>query len=115
VHGVVTFHHDFRGEPEGRRVLKLCLAEACQAAGGDALAARAEARLGVAMGATAPDSSLTLESVYCLGLRATAPSAMIDGRVVGRLDEQRLDAPSRSPSRDVALVPSCRPAWRKHS
>ncbi len=92
VHGVVTFYHDFRDAPAGRHVLKLCRAEACQAAGGDALAARAEARLGVAMGATAPDGDVTLEPVYCLGLCATAPSAMIDGRLVGRLDQQRLDA-----------------------
>ena len=42
VHGVVTFYHDFRHKPAGRHVLKLCRAEACQAAGGDALAARAE-------------------------------------------------------------------------
>ena len=33
-----------------------------------------------------------LEPIYCLGLCATAPSAMLDGRVVGRLDEARLDA-----------------------
>jgi formate dehydrogenase subunit gamma len=92
VHGVVTFYHDFRRAPAGRHVVKLCRAEACQAAGGDALAARAEARLGIPMGETAPDGSVTLEPVYCLGLCATAPSAMIDGRVVGRLDEQRLDA-----------------------
>jgi formate dehydrogenase subunit gamma len=92
VHGVVTFYHHFRRAPGGRHILKLCRAEACQAAGGDALAARAEARLGVAMGTTAPDGSITLEPVYCLGLCATAPSAMIDGRVVGRLDQQRLDA-----------------------
>jgi formate dehydrogenase subunit gamma len=92
IHGVVTFYHDFRHAPAGRHVLKLCRAEACQAAGGDALAARAEARLGIAMGATTPDGSVTLEPVYCLGLCATAPSAMIDGRVVGRLDERRLDA-----------------------
>jgi formate dehydrogenase subunit gamma len=92
IHGVVTFYHDFRHAPAGRHVLKLCRAEACQAAGGDRLAARAEAQLGIAMGATTPDGSVTLEPVYCLGLCATAPSAMIDGRVVGRLDERRLDA-----------------------
>jgi formate dehydrogenase subunit gamma len=73
-------------------VLKLCRAEACQAAGADVLAAHAEARLGIAMGGTAPDGSVTLEPIYCLGLCATAPSAMIDGRVVGRLDQRRLDA-----------------------
>jgi formate dehydrogenase subunit gamma len=91
-HGVVTFYHDFKSAPRGRHVLKLCRAEACQAAGGDALAARAEAKLGIAVGGTTGDRRVTLEPVYCLGLCATAPSAMLDGRVVGRLDENRLDA-----------------------
>jgi formate dehydrogenase subunit gamma len=92
VHGVFTFYHDFRHEPAGKRVLKLCRAEACQAAGGDALAARAEARLGIALGNTTADNHVTLEPIYCLGLCATAPSAMLDGRLVGRLDEARIDA-----------------------
>jgi formate dehydrogenase subunit gamma len=92
VHGVFTFYHDFRHEPAGRHVLKLCRAEACQAAGGDALAARAEAGLGIVLGNTTADMRVTLEPIYCLGLCATAPSAMLDGRVVGRLNETRLDA-----------------------
>jgi formate dehydrogenase subunit gamma len=92
MHGVVTFYHDFRKEPPGRHVLKLCRAEACQSAGGDALAARAEKTLGVAIGGTTPDRRVTLEPVYCLGLCAVAPSAMLDDRVVGRLDATRLDA-----------------------
>jgi formate dehydrogenase subunit gamma len=92
VHGVFTFYHDFRHAPAGRHVLKLCRAEACQAAGGDALAARAEAKLGIALGNTTADERVTLEPIYCLGLCATAPSAMLDGRIVGRLDEARLDA-----------------------
>ena len=91
VHGVFTFYHDFRHQPAGRRVLKLCRAEACQAAGGDALAARAEARLGVALGNTTADARVTLEPIYCLGLCATAPSAMLDGKIVGRLNEAKLD------------------------
>lgn len=92
VHGVFTFYHDFRHKPAGRHVLKLCRAEACQAAGGDALAARAEAKLGVSLGNTTADDRVTLEPIYCLGLCATAPSAMLDGRPVGRLDQKRLDA-----------------------
>jgi formate dehydrogenase subunit gamma len=92
VYGVVTFYHDFRSAPAGRHVLKLCRAEACQSTGGDAIAARAEARIGVALGNTTPDGEITLDPVYCLGLCATAPSAMLDGRVIGRLDEQKLDA-----------------------
>ena len=92
VYGVFTFYHDFRKKPAGHHVLKLCRAEACQAAGGDALAARAEAKLGVALGETTADDRVTLEPIYCLGLCATAPSAMLDGRVIGRLDQTRLDA-----------------------
>jgi formate dehydrogenase subunit gamma len=92
IHGVFTFYHDFRHEPAGRHVLKLCRAEACQAAGGDALAARAEATLGISLGNTTADAHVTLEPIYCLGLCASAPSAMLDGRVIGRLDEARIDA-----------------------
>ena len=91
VHGVFTFYHDFRKEPAGRHVLKLCRAEACQANGGDALAAHAQEKLGIALGYTTADHRVSLEPVYCLGLCATAPSAMLDGRLIGRLDQQRLD------------------------
>ena len=70
----------------------LYLGSACQAAGGDALAERAEAKLGIALGGTTADQRLTLEPIYCLGLCATAPSAMLDGRLIGRLDATRIDA-----------------------
>ena len=92
VHGVVTFYHDFRREPAGRHVLKICRAEACRAMGGEALVARAEDRLGIGCGSTSADGRVTLEPIYCLGLCATAPSAMLDGRVVGRLTAPKLDA-----------------------
>ncbi|HUE92739.1 NAD(P)H-dependent oxidoreductase subunit E, partial [Pseudomonas sp.] len=92
VHGVVTFYHDFRQKPAGIHTLKLCRAEACQSAGGEALARRAEAALGVKSGETTGDGQVTLEAVYCLGLCAIAPAAMIDGRVVGRLDAAKLEA-----------------------
>ncbi len=92
VHGVVTFYHDFRRAPAGRHVLKLCQAEACQATGCGALAARAEEKLGVAMGETSADGRVTLEPVYCLGLCSVSPAAMLDGRIVARLDDRKLDA-----------------------
>jgi formate dehydrogenase subunit gamma len=92
VYGVIAFYHDFRRKPAGRHSLKLCRAEACQAAGGDAIAARAERSLGLAMGETAADDSVTLEAIYCLGLCATAPAAMLDGELHGRIDDVRLDA-----------------------
>jgi formate dehydrogenase subunit gamma len=92
VHGVVTFYHDFRREPPGRHRLRLCRAEACQAMGGDALAARALSRLGIGWGETSRGGAVTVEAVYCLGLCACSPAALLDGRPVGRLDPARLDA-----------------------
>ena len=92
IHGVISFYSDFRREPPTKHNLKLCRAEACQAAGGDALAAQAVTGLGIAMGEATADRLVTLEPVYCLGLCACAPSAMIDGRVVGRLDAIRLES-----------------------
>jgi formate dehydrogenase subunit gamma len=91
VHGVVTFYHDFRQAPPGRHILKLCRAEACQSMGGEALVAHVEQRLDTRCGHTSADGSVTLESVYCLGLCATAPAAMIDGHPRGRLTQTRLD------------------------
>lgn len=92
VHGVVSFYHDFRTEPAGKSVVKLCRAEACQSMGSDHLAAHAEQALGVGFHETRPDGKVTLEPVYCLGLCACAPAAMVNGRLVGRLDAAAVDA-----------------------
>lgn len=91
VHGVVTFYHDYRNHPAGRHVLKVCRAEACQSMGGDAIATRIQQLLGIGFNDTTKDGAVTLEPVYCLGLCACAPAAMLDGEVIGRLDSDRLE------------------------
>src|SRR5258706_4953434 len=91
VHGVVTFYHDFRRRPAGRHVVKLCRAESCQARGGRAIEKAAIERFGVPMGATRADGQVTLEPVYCLGLCATGPNAMVAGVPVSRIDGAKLD------------------------
>ncbi|HEX7741968.1 MAG TPA: formate dehydrogenase subunit gamma [Sphingobium sp.] len=91
VHGVITFYHDFRRVPPGRHVVKLCRAESCQARGGAAIEAAAARRLGVAMGETRADGQVSLEPVYCLGLCAIGPNALVDGRPMARIDSAALD------------------------
>ncbi|PWR24905.1 formate dehydrogenase subunit gamma [Zavarzinia aquatilis] len=91
IHGVVSFYHDYRETPAGRHVVKVCRAEACQAMGGEAVAAHVAERLGLGFGETAADGGVTLENVYCLGLCATAPAAQIDERPCGRLTPERAD------------------------
>lgn len=91
VYGTFSFYHDFRERPPGRRVLRVCRAEACQAVGAEALARHAEARLGLAFGETGDDGAATLEAVYCLGNCALGPSVMLDGRLHGRVTPEALD------------------------
>ena len=91
VHGVVSFYHDFRRRPAGRHVVKLCRAEACQARDGDAIEAAMAERFGVAMGQTRADDQLSFEPIYCLGLCAVGPNALVDGRPVARIDAAMIE------------------------
>lgn len=90
IHGIVTFYHDFRRDPAGRHVLKLCRAEACQSMNGAQIASELLAALGISWGETTPDGHLTVEGVYCLGLCACAPSALFDGEPIGRISSEKL-------------------------
>ena len=92
VHGVLSFYHDFRDAPAGRHILRICRAEACQARGAVALAEDTLAALGVSWHGTTANGAVTVEPVYCLGLCACGPAAMVDDRVVGRLDGTRMTA-----------------------
>ncbi|HEY5185477.1 MAG TPA: NAD(P)H-dependent oxidoreductase subunit E [Actinomycetes bacterium] len=96
IHGVVTFYRDFRRTPAGRTQVRVCRAEACQAVGGQALLDGVTQRLGVGVGETSVDGAVTVEEVFCLGNCALGPSALVDGRLHGRLTVDRL----------VGLLPS---------
>ncbi len=82
IRGIVSFYSDLRTEPAGKRHIRICQAEACQSVGGRELTAATASRLGIGMGETATDGSVSLEAVYCLGLCASGPSATVDGRAV---------------------------------
>ena len=91
VHGVLTFYHEFRKEPAGRHVVKICRAEACQSMHGRELEEHIRRHLKVELGETSADKRVTFEAVYCLGLCATAPSLMIDGKLHGRMNPEKFD------------------------
>src|ERR1700758_4127166 len=84
--GFITFYHDFRNEPGGSHLLQLCRGEACQSMGSESLAADVLSKLGVSWHGTTKDGTVTVEPVYCLGLCACSPSALLDGEPLGRLD-----------------------------
>ena len=81
VHGVVSFYHDFRSQPDPRPEVQVCRAEACQARGVEALVAAAEAAAG---------ARVRLSTVYCLGLCSAGPAARVGDVLHARLDEAAL-------------------------
>ncbi len=91
IHGVVSFYHDFRTTKPGKHIVKICQAEACQAMGSRSLTAHAEKKLGVTLHETTDDGDVSLEPIYCLGNCACAPAVMIDEKVYGRVDPDKLD------------------------
>ena len=94
VHGTLTFYHDFRRKPAPKHVVKLCQAEACQSRGSRALTEHAEKSLGTHIDPHGHTNrqGVSLEPIYCLGLCATGPNALIDGRPHARLTPARFDA-----------------------
>jgi len=91
VHGVVSYYHDFRTEPPGKHVVKICQAESCQAMGSRELTLHAEKKIGANLSQTTEDGEITLEPVYCLGNCACSPAIMIDQQLYGRIDAKRFD------------------------
>ena len=89
--GVVRFYHDFKEEPTGAHMLKVCRAESCQAMGCDALIEHIEGALGVGLGSTTADGALTMEEVFCLGNCALSPAVMLDNRLHGRVTPASAD------------------------
>jgi formate dehydrogenase subunit gamma len=81
VYGVVSFYHDFRKEPETRPVIKLCRSEACKARGVEALVPIVEGQ-----------DRVKVEAIYCLGLCAAGPAAMVGDQVYARLNAERMNA-----------------------
>lgn len=92
VYGVVTFYHDFREVPAGRRVIKICRAEACQAMGGRELGAAVLKHFRMDWKQTSADGAVTVEPVYCLGLCSVAPAVLVDGEPHGRVEAAHLIA-----------------------
>jgi formate dehydrogenase subunit gamma len=91
VHGVISFYHDFRTTLPGRKIIRVCRAESCQAMGAVALADHVQKRLGIKFGETSANGDFTLEPVYCLGNCACSPAIVVGDDLYGRVNPERFD------------------------
>lgn len=86
VFGVATFYAQFHLTPRGRRIVRVCHGTACHVKGALAVTEALVDELGVAVGRTADDRSVTLESVACVGCCGLGPIVLVDGEPHGDLD-----------------------------
>lgn len=90
IHGVISFYTHFRTSPPAPVLLEICRAEACQARGANAFIAQTKKQLGCDFHEVSADGKISLEPVYCLGLCAQGPVAMINNKPVAHLSSERL-------------------------
>jgi NADH-quinone oxidoreductase subunit E len=85
IYGIVTFYAQFRLQPQGRHVIKICHGTACHLNGAEKLADSICRCVGAKEGETSPDGQYSVEKVACLGCCSLAPTVMIDNETYGRL------------------------------
>ena len=90
VYGVATFYSQFRLEPVGEHIIRICHGTACHVGGSERISSTMEDLLEVKENETTQDGMLTLESVACLGCCSLAPVMMIDERTYGKLKSTTL-------------------------
>lgn len=88
VYGVATFYKQFRLNPVGKNIIKICHGTACHVNNIQEINDAIEDELKIKTGETTDDRKFTLEKVACLGCCSLAPVVMINEKVFGNLTAQ---------------------------
>jgi NADH-quinone oxidoreductase subunit E len=102
VYGVITFYSQFRLQPLGRYVIRVCKGTACHVQEAEMIGRTLEEELGIREGETSEDGLFTFLTVACLGCCSLAPVVMIDEQAYGRLTPQALRSVLRRYRRKAA-------------
>ena len=90
VYGIATFYTQFRLEPIGKHLVRICHGTACHVGGAKDIDASVCGHLGLPEeGGTTPDGLFTVEKVVCVGACSLAPIMIVDGVAYGRLDSEK--------------------------
>ncbi|PKQ27838.1 MAG: NADH-quinone oxidoreductase subunit NuoE [Candidatus Anoxymicrobium japonicum] len=85
LYGVATFFAQFRFNPIGEHLIKVCHGTACHVAGAPQITGEICNQLGIKEGDTTPDNKFTLESVMCIGACALSPIMVVGDDTHGKL------------------------------
>ena len=85
MYGVATFYSQFRLNPVGKHIVKVCHGTACHVQNANELSEALEEDLKLKDGETTEDGLFTLESVACLGCCSLAPVMAVGDETYGKL------------------------------
>ena len=85
VYGVATFYTQFRLEPIGEHLIRVCHGTACHVAGAELITEEISNLLGIKDGQTTQDMKFTLESAMCVGACSLSPIMIVDEDTHGKL------------------------------
>ncbi len=86
MYGVATFYAQFRLNPVGKHIIKVCHGTACHVQNANKISDALQEALNIKDGETTEDNLFTLESVACLGCCSLAPVMMIGIETFGKLN-----------------------------
>jgi NADH-quinone oxidoreductase subunit E len=89
VFGIATFYSQFRLQPVGRHIIRICTGTACHVRGSHRILNDVESRLHVEPNGTTDDRLFTLQTVACFGACALAPVIVVDESVKGRMNPSK--------------------------
>lgn len=92
VYGVATFYNQFRLQPLGKHIIKVCRGTACHVKNSNGLQFAIETALGIKAGETTIDKNFTLETVNCIGACSIAPVITIDEDYYGRISTKDISS-----------------------
>jgi NADH-quinone oxidoreductase subunit E len=90
VFGVATFYSQFRLNPVGRHIIRICTGTACHVRGSHRILNDVSNRLHIGVGQTTGDRQFTLQTVACFGACALAPVVVVDESVNGRMNPSKI-------------------------
>jgi len=90
IYGVITFYSQFRLNPMGRNVVRICEGTACHVNGAKGILQAIVDELDIQVGETSADGQFTLLSVACLGCCSLSPVIMINDETFGRLTPKKV-------------------------
>lgn len=91
IDSVATFYNLIFRQPVGRHVILVCDSVSCWLTGQETVLAHLQRKLGIEPGETTSDGQFTLLPTVCLGHCEQAPVMMLDGEIIGNLNEGKID------------------------